>query len=175
MRGVHAIAVLVLAGCGGSARISDPIADMPAGHQRSVTRRDFQDDWPFVPGAGTLGCQDGAVAFRANGITYALNDRARARGYASIEALRVTQSVAPTNPLRRLRQEERVQIFVALASCRSAADAVRCRQRTAERHGLAPDEAQQIDVEGNERRWPPLAPEFRRIQKVLDEGLALCR
>src|SRR5262249_29729759 len=147
---------LLMAACGPSSRaVSDPIAGVPAGQQRAISRFDFQDDWPFVPGAGTLACQDGAVAFRAGGSTYALNDRARARGYASIEPLRVTQSAAPSNPLRRLRQDERTHIFAELASCQTAG-APPCRQRVADRHGLAADEVQQIDVEGNERRWLPL-------------------
>jgi hypothetical protein len=139
-----------------------------------VSRADFQDEWPFVPGAGTLACQNGAVAFRAGGSTYALNDPARARGYDSVEPLRVTQSAAPTNPLRRLRQDERTRIFAELASCQTAGDSPPCRQRVAARHGLEPDEVRQIDVEGNERRWPPLTPQYRSMQKLVDAGLALC-
>jgi len=178
VRGVHIIAgvVCVLAGCGGSSgHVTDPIAEMPLGQQRTVSRFDFQDEWPLVAGQGTLACRDGAVAFRAGNITYALNDTARARGYASVEPLRVTQSSAPTNPLRRLPQDARTQIFAELASCQTAGNAPECRCRVAERHALAPDETQQIDVEGNERRWPPLRPQPMSIQKVLDAGLALCR
>ena len=167
---------LSMVACGrSSAALSDPVAGIPPGQQRTVSRLDFQDDWPFVPGTGTLACQDGAVAFRAGGTTYALTERGRALGYASIEPLRVTESAAPTNPLRRLHQDERTRIFAVLASCQNEGDAARCRQRVADRYGLAPDEVRQIDVEGKERRWPPLTPQFRSIQKMLDAGLALCR
>ncbi|HEX4566761.1 MAG TPA: DUF2511 domain-containing protein [Vicinamibacterales bacterium] len=148
---------------------------MPARQQRAVSRFDFPDEWPFVAGEGTLACQGGAVAFRAGNSTYALNEPARARGYASVEPLRLTQSAAPSNPLRRLRQEERTHIFAELASCKTAGSAPECRRRVADRYGLAPDEAQQIDVEGNERRWPPLTPQLMSVQKVLEAGLALCR
>jgi len=178
VRCVHpiAVSVFVLASCGGSAgRVSNPIAGMPSAQQRTVSRLDFQDEWPFTAGEGTLACQDGAVAFRAGNTTYALNEAARARGYASIEPLRVTQSAAPTNPLRRVRQDQRTQIFGELASCKTAGNVLECRRRVADRHGLSPDEAQQIDVEGNERRWPPLTPQRMSIQKVVDAGLALCR
>jgi uncharacterized protein DUF2511 len=170
-----ALSVLLIA-CGSSSQpVSDPIAGMPAGQQRTISRVDFQDDWPFVPGVGTLACQDGAVVFRAAGVTYALNERGRAQGYPAVDPLRVTQSAAPSNPLRRLRQEERTQIFAELASCKTAGNAPQCRQRIADRHGLAADEVPQIEVEGNERRWPPLVPQLKSFQKVLDAGLDLCR
>src|SRR5262249_20339843 len=121
-----ALSVLMLACSPAAGTVSDPVGDMPPGQQRTLSRVEIRDDWPFVPGAGTLACQDGAVAFRAGGSTYALNDAARARGYASIEPLRMTQSAPPTNPLRRLRQEERTRIFGELSACRTVADARQC-------------------------------------------------
>jgi hypothetical protein len=170
-----AIPLFVLTACGSTPRdVADPIAGIPVSQQRAVDRFQFQDDWPFVPGAGTLACQDGAVVFRAGGRSHGLNERARTRGYASIDSLRATQSRAPSNPLRRLRQEDRTEIFTALASCRTAGDASQCRQRIADRHRLESDELQQIEVEGNERRWPPLTPQVMSVQKVLDAGLVLC-
>jgi hypothetical protein len=169
------IFLLALACSGASRSVTDPIDGIPAAQQRAISRFDFQDDWPFEPGVGTLACSTGAVVFRANGTTYALNDTARSRGYASADPIRLAQSGAPSNPLRRIRQEDRVRIFRELRACDTTADASGCRQRIARERGLASDELQQIDVEGRERSWPPLTPALKSMQRVLDTGRGLCR
>jgi hypothetical protein len=33
----------------------------------------------------------------------------------------------------------------------------------------------QIEAEGQERFWPPLAPPFKSLAPVVDEGLKLCK
>ena len=159
--------------CGGSASpVADPIPDVPPAQQRIISRNDFRDEWPFEPGTGTLGCAAGAVVFRVQGVTYALNEPARARGYASVDALVGSQSRQPSRPLKRITQDERMRIFRTASAC-APADAG-CRQRVAVSSGLSPEELTQIEAEGRERSWPPLSPPLRSTSPVVNAGLALC-
>jgi hypothetical protein len=152
----------------------DRIENVPAAQQRTISRSDFADDWPFVPGTGTLGCAEGAVAFRAQGVTYGLNDAARARGYVRPDGILVTQSAAPSNPLGRLRQDERMQMFAASQACESTADPSACKQRLSQSHRVSGDELVQIETEGRERSWPPLSPRPRSLASVLRAGSKMC-
>ncbi len=164
---------LALAGCGGNTRgVADPIPDIPSAQQRTISRQDFRDRWPFEPGTGTLGCAEGAVVFRVQGLTYALNDAARSRGYPSVESLVVSQSRPPSRPLGRITQDQRMRIFRDAAAC-APADAG-CRQRLAVSRGLSAEELSQIEDEGRERSWPPLAAPRRSTTEVVDAGRALC-
>jgi hypothetical protein len=45
-----------------------------------VSRETRKDEWPLTVSSGELGCERNAVTFRANGITYAINGPAMARG-----------------------------------------------------------------------------------------------
>jgi hypothetical protein len=45
-----------------------------------VSRETMKDEWPLTLGSGVLGCERGAVTFRANGITYAINGTAMTQG-----------------------------------------------------------------------------------------------
>jgi hypothetical protein len=164
---------LLLAGCSGNASqtIQDPIPDVPLAQQRSVGRSDFRPRWPFTVGVGTLGCTSGAVLFRHGGLTYALNDAAASRGFGSVDPIRVSQSGPPSNPLGRLKQEHRMQIFAAAAVCGTQS----CAQQLRETHGISEAELKQIDVEGRERFWPPLSPRRMTLEPVVEAGLKLCQ
>jgi hypothetical protein len=166
--------LLLLACGGGSVRVADPISDIPAAQQRVISRGELADAWPFVQGTGTLGCVSNAVAFRAQGVTYALNDGARARGYVRVDPIIVSRSVAPTNPLRRLRQDQRMQIFAGSEACKSRADGTGCRAELTRVQHLSDDELAQIEAEGRERSWPPLMAPKMSLDAVLRAGLALC-
>jgi uncharacterized protein DUF2511 len=166
---------LMTVACGsGTVAPAEPVAGMPPAHQRQISRAELPDDWPFVPGTGTLACDGGAVAFRAQGVTYALNDGARARGYADVNPIVVTQSAAPSNPLRRIPQDDRMRIFIASSACAARPEPSVCRRDLASARQLTADELIQIDAEGRERAWPPLTPSTRSVKPVLDAGLALC-
>lgn len=174
-RSLACLSGLFLMACsGGPVRVTDPIPDVPATQQRVTSRGEFPDLWPFIPGSGTIGCVSNAVAFRAQGVTYALNDAARARGYVSVDPIVVTRSAGPTNPLGRLRQDERMQVFAASEVCKSRADRSSCRRELAGAHHLSDDELAQIDAEGRERSWPPLTAPKMSLDAVVRAGLALC-
>lgn len=159
---------------GGLVAIDDPVPDIPANQQRRISRHDFPDTWPFEPGTGTLGCLAEAVVFRVQGVTYALNDRARARGYASVDPIVVHQSKAPSRPLRRIAQDERMQIFRTADGCTSSPDPASCRQRVGQSHGLSAEELAQVEAEGRERSWPPLTPPLKSTEPIVKAGAALC-
>ena len=174
-RPVCAALLLVSTACsGGTVGPAEPVSGIPPAHQRQISRVELPDHWPFVPGTGTLACDGGAVAFRAQGVTYALNDAARVRGYADISPIVVTQSADPSNPLRRVPQDDRMRIFTESAACAARTMPSVCRRDLAAAHQLTADELSQIDVEGRERSWPPLTPSKRSVKPVLDAGLALC-
>lgn len=174
------LALLCACGGGSSARqITDPIPDVPSTQQRAVSRHDFGWYWPLAAGAGTLGCSSGAVVFRAAGVTYALNDAAKARRYADVTSIHNAASSAPTNPLKRLRQDDRMRIFADAAACpeprsMQAERGDACAQRLLTTYRISDPELRQIQAEGQERRWPPLTPSRVDLKPLVDAGLELC-
>jgi uncharacterized protein DUF2511 len=174
------VLLVFVGGCNSRAQnITDPIPDIPVNQQRTATRSEFRWQWPFTVGAGTLGCASGAVVFRTGGVGYALNDAAAAKGFASATPLQVTVSSAPQNPLARVRQDTRMQIFAQAVACNSGAReslaaASDCRRRLRDTHGLSDDELKQIEAEGAERRWHPLLPEYKTLAPLVEAGLKLC-
>jgi hypothetical protein len=164
--------------CGGRTMqaISEPIPDVPTNQQRTVDRSEFRWRWPFTLGTGTLGCSNGAVMFRAEGTTYALNDAARARGYTAPDSIRQPAgSGPPTNPLKGVTQDERMRIFADSARCeQNTADASRCKQRLRESRRLSEADLAQVEAEGRERHWPPLSPEPLAMDPIIEAGLKLC-
>lgn len=171
---VGALAAVSVA-CGrGAVAPAEPLPGIPLDRQRQISRVDLVDSWPFTVGTGTLACDGGAVAFRAQGVTYALNAAARARGYDDVSPIVVTQSAEPGNPLRRVPQDDRMRIFAESAACATTADPSGCRHEVASRHQLTTEELDQVDVEGHERTWPPLTAVKRSVKPVADVGLALC-
>lgn len=163
-------------GEGRSQRISDPIPDVPANQQRRVARVEFGWKWPLRVGVGTLGCISDAVVLRAGGVTYALNEAATSRGFASLDPIWATQSSGPRDPLKRLTQDQRMRIFAEASACEKAnpTDPGGCKQRILETHRLSEQELKQIEAEGRERSWPPLPPMRRSVAPLVDAGLTLC-
>jgi hypothetical protein len=168
------LCVSLTACASGPPPVDDPVLDIPASPQRRISRQDFADSWPFEPGAGTLACIGQAVVFRAQGVTYALNDQARARGYVSVDSIVVSQSKGPSRPLERVTQDERMQIFRASTEFTASPDESTCKQRLARARGLSADELSQVEAEGRERSWPPLTRPRRSTDAVLKAGAALC-
>lgn len=152
---------------------SDPIQGFPPAQQVTITRAAVEKDWPLTVGKGTLGCQAGAVVFRANGVSYAVNDAAGAQGFASIEP----PSPAPSNPLGRLKPEERMRIFAESAACEdpNRPEPTTCIAGLRSRHRLSESDLDQIAAEGKERSWPPLRREKADLQAFEQRGLKLCR
>ena len=170
-----AIVPLIVAGCGDSPsqlRVADPIPGIPENTQRTIARTEFPRQWPFAVGTGTLGSLDEGVVFRVDGTTYALNDAAAARGFARVEPIRLTQHRTPSNPLVRLTQNRRMQIFSESSAC---VDSAPCKQRIRALHAISDAELKQVEAEGDERRWPPLSPERVSLSPIIDAGLKLCR
>jgi hypothetical protein len=163
--------LVLLAGCAAEA-IQDPIPDVPLSQQRAVTRSDFDWRWPFSVGVGTLGCQSGAVVFRHAGANYALNEEATARGYGSVQSIRMPESSRPpSNPLSRLKQEQRMEIFAASARCNTES----CRRQLQETHRVSAAELKQIEDEGHERTWAPLPRKPKDLGPLVEAGLKLCQ
>jgi hypothetical protein len=170
-------AVLILiAACDRSATMRDPIEGIPISRQRTISRADLGFRWPLSVGVGTLACDDaGSVLFRSQGITYLL--RGQRAGTHGVEALRVPEPAAPpSNPLKRLKQAEREEAFRQVTRCESnAADQAGCRRAAVQRLGLSDAEWDQINVEGHERRWPPLSRAPMSLDPLIAAGRALCQ
>jgi hypothetical protein len=176
--GFWIVLLLSVSACGeqGPRRPVDPISDVPETQQRAIDRSEFGLRWPLTMGQGTLGCASGAVVFRGAGRNYAVNDAAKARGFAAIDPIWLRNEGRPTNPLGRITQDERQRIFAAAAACDARPDeAAPCRQRLRESHHLSDSDLKQIDAEGVERRWPPLAPRHASLDSMIEAGLKLCR
>jgi hypothetical protein len=128
-----------------------------------------------------LGCVFDVVVFRFDGVTYAVNDSAKLRGFASIEPIRLTQSSGwPRDPLKRLPQEQRRRIFAQASACERGAagdtiGAAQCKQRLRQAVGLSEADLKQIEAEGLERLWPPLRPNRVSLERLIEAGLKLCR
>ena len=164
----------VSACAGGTVPVQDPIPNIPANQQRRISRADFADTWPFEPGTGTLGCLAEAVVFRVHGVTYGLNDAARARGYATVDPIVLSQSKAPSHPLKRITQDERMRIFRSSQACPSGPDPAACKQKLAESNRLSSEELTQVEAEGRERSWPPLTAPQKSTAPVLKAGAGMC-
>jgi hypothetical protein len=165
----------------GERRVDDPLPDVPLQRQRAIARSQLQWRWPFTVGTGTLACDAGAVLFRSAHTTYALNEAARARGFAAPDGIQAVEtSGPPRNPLGRIRQDVRMDIFERSSRCADAertgaADSISCRERLLNKYSVSEPELRQIEAEGQERFWKPLTPPFRSLAPLVDEGLKLCQ
>ena len=172
---------LVATSCGGSNTALNPIPDVPPNQQRTITHTDFRTTWPFTMATGTLGCVSDAVVFHAAGVTYAVNDAARARQFADIAPITVPRpSAPPTNPLKGVTQEVRMAIYAAAARCdqsapsdRSAAES--CKSRVRAQHALDSTQLAQIEAEGVERMWSPNVRKPASLDPIVEAGLKMCR
>ena len=170
------LCTVVGAACGAHGRqVSDPVAGVPLSHQRAISRADLGFRWPLSVGVGTLACgEGGAVLFRAQGVTYRL--AGSPPGAADIQSLRILEpSALPSNPLRRMKQRDRMEAFKAMLACGSGDLADRaCAQTTLVRFGLSSDEWMLVEAEGRERQWPPLTRQLMALDALVDAGRALC-
>jgi hypothetical protein len=174
--------VLSQAGCSRSNQVvSDPVPGVPPAQQRTITRAELGYQWPFTVGVGTVACDGGALAFRAGGTTYALGRGAGTRGFANVDAIRVVQgSGPPSDPVRRLTQDVRMQVFAQASACGNAADdegsrrVSECRARVRERSRASDSELTRIEAEGVERNWPPLEPVLVSLDAVIAAAGQLC-
>ena len=172
--------VTLCASCTRGTETSDPIDAIPARQQRVIRRAELDWRWPLTVGTGTLGCVSGAVVFRSGGVNYAVNDQAQRRGFASIEPLRIAQpSGPPQNPLKGLPQDVRMRIFAESRACdRSSGSnsgaAQACRQRIRARDGLTEADLKQVEMEGEDRVWPPLVRANASLEPLALAGSKLC-
>lgn len=158
-------------GCG-SSRIDDPIAGVPLARQQAVPRAEFGFRWPLSVGVGVLACdQAGTILFRTQGTTYPLTGRgSRIADLAPYRMLEPSQP--PTNPLRRVTQNDRMAVFASVMSC--APQDTPCSNAALQRVGLTRDEWNQIETEGRERRWPPLTRDSMPLDPLIAAGRPLC-
>ena len=176
MRATWPAALAVAVAVAGCVAGADVIGGVPSHQHRAISRTDFPTEWPFSMNSGLLGCDSGAVVFRAVGVTYALNDAARRRGFEEIARIRLLQpSPPPTNPLKGVNQDIRMAIYKEAAACGNGAVASQCRQRVRERRALTDAQLSEIEAEGVERIWPPNQRGLVSLEPIVEAGLKLCR
>jgi hypothetical protein len=182
LSGLTLAAVVALCACGRKEpAVTDPMAGVPVRQQQTISRQEMGHTWPFTVGTGTVACDGGALFFRAGGTTYALSKGAGTRGYANIDAIRLTQgSGPPSDPVSRLTQDVRMKIFASAADCGSTSDTaesarvIECKARILKRNGITEIELQKIEAEGVERNWPPLPPILMSLDPITEAGRLLC-
>jgi hypothetical protein len=173
MQKILLAATAISAACGSPHRVSDSIEGVPAAHQQTISRAQLGFRWPLVPGTGTLACAEGGVIlFRAAGVTYGV--QGTPPGAADITPIRASEpSQPPSNPVRRLTQNVRMDAFAALKRC-DATGADACSRGVRDRFRLSDEEARLIDAEDRERRWPPLVRGLMPLDPLVQTGRALC-
>ena len=164
-----AVVAMSAAACGADGP-GDLIDGFPPAQQETVRRSSWRA-WPLSVVVGTLGCDRDAVVFRAAGTTYAVNDAARARGFAALDPILMpAPSPKPSNPLSRITQQDRTKIFEEASACGDRG----CESQIRARYRLSEAELEQVKVEGRERVWPPLKRQPASTKLLLDRGLLLC-
>ena len=171
---------------GGTARREDPRPEQPAvgAHERSVASTDFGSAWPLTVDQGILACVDGSsVIFKASGITYAVNGRARGRlaeqSWREVEAITKTAQLTGVPSVARLDVPTRREIFRRYLECEDAkssrAISEGCKRALQASHHVSAQELSIISTEGLSHSWPPLKPIYVSLQPLITAGLALCR
>ena len=83
---------------------SEEPATSDGAHAREVSQIEFGEAWPFTVNSGVLRCHGtagtGAVTLEADGTVYAVNEVARARGYADLR--RVWENDSHTGAMKDL-------------------------------------------------------------------------
>ena len=172
--------------------------------ERTISRADFDEDWPFTVDSGTLACRSlaKAVTFTAGGTTYAVN------GTAS-----TLQTAVPVDPIwayappvatdvdivDRMPLSDREEIYRQLLSCEDQAmlradrevpitdrtsleaNVERMRELEAEcerivrnRWSISEDEEARIGLEGVTGSLPAARVIRKSIGSIVQAGLALC-
>ena len=164
----------LLSACGSGDRAIDPVEGISIVRQQTISRARLGFRWPLTPGAGTLACaEDGAILFRAGGVTYLVNGHRP--GAADIAPLRLAEpSPPPSNPVKRLKQNVRMDAFASMKQCEATGRQEACSRGVQQRFALTADEARLIEAEGRERRWPPLARGLMPLEPLVEAGRALC-
>jgi hypothetical protein len=168
-------ALLSAVGCGSrTAAITDAIPGVPLTRQRTISRAELGFRWPLSVGIGVLACdREQAILFRTQGTTYQLSG-----GHSSgpdIAPLQLSEpSGPPSNPLRRVKQDDRMRAFESVSACASRPGDRRCIDETLQRLGLSRDDWTLIEAEGMERRWPPLTRDLMPLDPLLSAGRDLC-
>jgi hypothetical protein len=154
--------------------MTDSIPGVPQNRQRTISREAFGFRWPLSVGIGVLACdQQQTILFRTQGTTYQLSGSSR-RG-SDIAPLRLYEpSGPPSNPLRRLKQDDRMRTFESVSRCASRPSDAHCIDDTLQRLGLSRDDWTLIEAEGKERRWPPLARDLMPLDPLVSGGRELC-
>ncbi|CAN5707083.1 hypothetical protein BH18ACI5_BH18ACI5_01640 [soil metagenome] len=167
------LVTLVGTGC---RRQAPGIEGIPASQQQSFSRPALGRQWPFAASDGTLGCDKGAVLFRVHNTTYAVDASATANRFPSVDEITLFEgSGPPSNPLGRIKQDDRTQIFLQSSACETSANPAACKDDLRRRNSLSHEDLTQIEAEGRERRWPPLPRPKMSVQPVIDRGLKLCQ
>ena len=167
--------VALLSACSSSVHLADPIDGIPQARQETISRARLGFRWPLSPGTGTLACaEDGAILFRTGGVIYAVSGRRP--GAADITPIRVQEpSALPTNPVKRLKQNERADAFASLMRCDTTNGTdTPCVRAVMARFALSSQEAKLIEAEGRERQWPPLVRHLMPLDPLVERGRALC-
>lgn len=154
--------------------ITDAVPGVALDHQRTISRAEFGFRWPLSAGVGVLACGPrGAILFRTQGTTYELSGDP-GKG-SDIQALRVPEgSGPPSNPLRRIKQDDRMRAFESVTSCASHPNDTHCVDDELHRLGLSHDDWALIEAEGKERQWPPLVRDMMPLEPLLAAGRELC-
>jgi hypothetical protein len=153
----------------------DRVAGIPEAQQRRVSKNAFGNDWPLVADSATLACNQDLVVIHVDGHDYALSDADRSFPLLPDDLLGPAHPKWPSNPLSRLRQEERQNRFTQLTACTKQTDPAACRRELGATAHLSTQELDQIDVEGHERLWPPLPTPRHTVDALVDAGKWLCK
>ncbi len=169
------VTLIVVAACGHDRRVEDPIPDVLLSRQKTVFRAELGFKWPLTVGVGTLACDaTGAILFRSGGVTYVVSGTRP--DALELTPLRVpAPSPPPSNPLKRLPQTQRMDAFESMLRCQSRKlVGGACQRITLERYDLSQEEWALIDVEGHERKWPPLTRGALPLDALIAAGRPLC-
>jgi hypothetical protein len=173
-RCIPCVSVALLIACGSQRRASDLIEGIPGSRQQTISRGQLGFRWPLNAGTGTLACADDRVIlFRSSGVTYVV--QGKRRGAADVAPLRIPEpSTPPSDPVKRLTQDARMAAFASIEQCRSKAAASPCVRDVQTRFNLTAEESRRVEVEGQERRWPPLERPLMSLDALIEAGRALC-
>ena len=164
-----------------------------------ITHQDVGDDWPLTVDSGVLMCENGAVTFHVDGKDYAVNGFARSLNLGDdirpIWKTDLSYLREPENPVNRIDEPDRHNIFQTLDDCnKSASKKAReryptdfdrqidmdrtgqqgCERSTENDFELEPGELDRILDEGFGLGWEPFPLPKITISPLIDIGMELC-